>query len=138
MASRRRKARVAVMQTLFELERRESKDPNIILMRNLAEEKEVDISFAQNALAGILTHDAIIRRIIEENAPEWPLMRMDGIARALLLLGTYEIVLSGDAPPAVVMDEAIEIAKEYGTQESAKFVNGVLNAIAHAPRKENT
>ena len=56
---------------------------------------------------------------------------MDPIARCVLLVGGYELLFANDAPPPVVMDEAIEIAKEYGSSESAKFVNGVLNAIAH-------
>ena len=135
MASRRRKARIIVMQTLFELERRRT-DPQSIFIRNAVEtgSKGVDLGFAETILTGILSHDSEIRRAIEQNAPQWPLNRMDGIARSILLMGTYEIMFGGDAPPAVVMDEAIEIAKEYGTGESAKFVNGVLNAIAHAKR----
>jgi N utilization substance protein B len=56
---------------------------------------------------------------------------MDPISRAILLLGAYELLMSTDAPAAVVMNECIDIAKEYGTSESGKFVNGVLNALAH-------
>lgn len=135
MASRRRKARIIVMQTLFELEQRRTDALNIF-NRNTVETgpKGIDLVFAEGMLNGILSHDSEIRGAIEQNAPQWPLDRMDGIARAILLMGTYEIMFGADAPPAVVMDEAIEIAKEYGTEESAKFVNGVLNAIAHAKR----
>jgi N utilization substance protein B len=56
---------------------------------------------------------------------------MDPISRSILLVGAYELLFQKEAPQAVVMNEAIEIAKEYGNEESGKFVNGVLNAIAH-------
>jgi N utilization substance protein B len=68
---------------------------------------------------------------VQEHAPEWPLDRMDTITRSILMIGAFEILHGKDAPPAVVMNEAIEIAKEYGPEESPKFVNGVLNALAH-------
>ncbi len=133
MATRRRQARIVVMQTLFEIEGRE-RDAQEVLHRNIAEVKgqEVDVGFAEELLFGVLQRSQEVREIIQHHAPQWPWERMDGIARSLLLLGTFEIAFRQDAPPAVVMDEAIEIAKEYGTSESAKFVNGVLNAIAHA------
>jgi N utilization substance protein B len=68
---------------------------------------------------------------MQEHAPQWPLERMDPITRSTLMMGTGELLYGSDAPPAVIMDEAIEIAKEFGEEESGKFVNGVLNAIAH-------
>ena len=60
---------------------------------------------------------------------------MDPISRCILLLGTYELLFNKDAPTAVVINEAIEIAKEYGNDESGKFVNGVLNAIAQEQKE---
>ena len=72
-----------------------------------------------------------IRSAIAKNAPQWPWERMDSMSRCILLIGAHELLFCQDVPPAVVMNEAIEIAKEYGTAESSKFVNGVLNALAH-------
>ncbi len=72
-----------------------------------------------------------MREAIEAHAPEWPLDRMDSITRSILMIGAFELLYAKDAPPAVVMNEAIDIAREYGSDESAKFVNGVLNALAH-------
>ena len=89
------------------------------------------MSFAETLLLGVLDKRADLETAVAKHAPEWPLDRMDPISRSILLLGAYELLYGNDAPQAVVMNEAIEIAKEYGTKESAKFVNGVLNAIAH-------
>ena len=141
MASRRRLARIAVMQTLFEKDFLSSDDSTerqhfhgeSALHRNIDELKasEVDVPFAENLLRGVEDHASDIRQAIIEHAPQWPLERMDRITRALLLIGAYELLFAHEAPPAVIMNEAIDIAKEFGEEESGKFVNGVLNAIAH-------
>ena len=146
MASRRRLARTAVMQTLFEvgfaegqwsgekMDKKRERDPHAILQRNLDEvgREQTDSAFAESLLCGVLDHGEEIQSAMREHAPQWPLERMDRITRALLMVGTYELLFAGDAPPAVIMNEAIEIAKEFGEEESGKFVNGVLNAIAHS------
>ncbi len=141
MASRRRLARIVVMQTLFEKEfpspedsaARENFHGEQVLHRNIAEHgtAEIDVPFAENLLRGVEDHADDIRQAIVEHAPQWPLERMDRITRALLLVGAYELLFAQEAPPAVIMNEAIDIAKEFGEEESGKFVNGVLNAIAH-------
>lgn len=136
MASRRRLARVVVMQTLFETdfndgECRHSKDE--IIKRNIEEHgpKNIDVDFAYALLKGVEECKQDIQSAVQENAPQWPLDRMDTITRTILVVGAYELLFLKEAPFAVVMNEAIEIAKEYGSGESGKFVNGVLNAIAH-------
>lgn len=130
MARRRHLSRIAVMQTLFEAERRDI-DIEETLMRNSEELGGIDEEFGNDLLVGVMGKEDDIREAIEKHAPEWSLERMDPIARCVLLVGAYEILYGDDAPPAVVMNEAIDIAKEFGTAESGKFVNGVLNAIAH-------
>ena len=129
MPRKRHLSRIAVVQTLFEVERREV-DPTESLDRSMKGLGEVDDEFALELLAGITERKEEIIKAIEDNAPEWSFDRMDPIARCVLLVGAYELLFNNDAPPAVVMDESIEIAKEYGTDESGKFVNGVLNAMA--------
>jgi transcription antitermination protein NusB len=131
MARRRHLSRIAVMQTLFERESRPA-DTSAALARNcMAQEGDVDAAFAAILLRGILSHEDDIRTAVQTHAPGWTLDRMDTVSRCTLFLGCYELLYGNDAPPAVVMNEAIEIAKEFGTPESGKFVNGVLNAIAH-------
>lgn len=134
MPSRRRLARITVMQTLFEGDFREqAENLQEILQRNIEElEEPIDVEFAKTLLTGVLEHWNDIQSAMQEHAPQWPLERMDRMTRAILMIGTEELLFGGDAPPAVIMNEAIDIAKEYGGEESGKFVNGVLNAIAHS------
>jgi N utilization substance protein B len=131
MARRRHVSRIAVMQVLFEREKHPSVDAVPALGRNAAEMGEYDAAFAESLLKGVLEKEADVQKAVQTHAPEWPLERMDPISRCILLVGAYELLFNQDAPQAVVMNEAIEIAKEYGSEESGKFVNGVLNAIAH-------
>lgn len=132
MARKRHLSRIAVMQSLFEREYHPASNVHEALERNgAAQEGEVDRDFARKLLEGVLTHEQALREAVQTHAPGWSLERMDPVSRCTLLMGAYELLLANDAPPAVVMNEAIEIAKTFGTAESGKFVNGVLNAIAH-------
>ena len=130
MARKRHLSRIAVMQVLFERESRDI-DFNDALLRNAQELGEIDMEFAKQLLQGVVAKEEDLKQIVQADAPEWSLDRMDPISRCTLLLGAYELVYGDDAPPAVVMNEATEITKEYSTAEGGKFVNGVLNAIAH-------
>lgn len=118
------------MRVLFERGRRNGLDEKAALQRNIQELGEADLEFANSLLEGTIAILADLKASVEAHAPEWTFERMDPIARPLLIMGAYEILYGNDAPPAVVMNECIEIAKEYGTEETAKFVNGVLNSIA--------
>lgn len=138
MPSKRRLARVCAMQSVFEVLAREGIDADSSLERNLKElggEKAVDDVFSASLVEGVLTNKDAIQDAIQTQAPQWPWARMDSMTRCILLIGAFELLFCEDVPPAVVMNEAIDIAKEYGTAESAKFVNGVLNALAHAQKK---
>ena len=117
------------MQVLFEREQRPC-DGQVALERNAQELGEIDRPFAEALLEGVLRKQEEVKDAVQIHAPSWSLERMDPISRCVLLVGAYELLFHKEAPPAVVMNEAIEIAKEYGTSESGKFVNGVLNAIA--------
>jgi len=66
---------------------------------------------------------------ISKNAPKWPLDKINHLDLAVLRLATWELLYSPDTPPKVVADEAVEIAKEFGSESSSSFVNGVLGAI---------
>ena len=134
MARKRHLSRIAVMQALFECESHTG-DPQEILLRNAGELGEIDEEFALSLMVGVQKKEQDLKDIVQADAPQWSLDRMDPISRCTLLMASYELVFGDDAPPAVVMNEAIEIAKEYGTAESGKFVNGVLNAIAHREKE---
>jgi len=134
MARRRHLSRIAVMQVLFERERRPHVDPAESLALNHDELGEMDDEFAGALLTGVLANEETLKQSIQDHAPGWTLDRMDPVSRCVLQIGAYELLVSKDAPPAVVMNEAIDIAKEFGTDESGKFVNGVLNAIANGTK----
>ena len=118
------------MQVLFERSHRSLNELET-LTKNMAELGDADEPFARALLEGTIAMETELKGVVEKHAPEWTFERMDPIARQVLLVGAYELLYGNDAPPAVVMNESIDIAKEYGTDETGKFVNGVLNAIAH-------
>lgn len=75
---------------------------------------------------------------IQSSAPEWPLDKINKIDLAILRLGAYELLYDGEVPPKVVIDEAVEIAKTYGTESSPAFVNGVLGTILKEKENDET
>lgn len=77
----------------------------------------------------IIEHLPEIDQKIQSVAPEWPLSKIAKIDLAILRLGAYELMVETDAPPKVVIDEAVELAKAYGNEGSAKFINGALGAL---------
>jgi transcription antitermination protein NusB len=131
MARKRHLSRIAVMQVLFERERQPSIDTMKALTADAQELGMIDEEFALNLLSGVLKDEEELKETIVLHTPGWTFERMDPVARCVLLVGAWEILKGDDAPMAVIINEAIDITKEYGTQESGKFVNGVLNAIAH-------
>lgn len=117
------------MQVLFEREKRLEIDENQSLDMNESELGAIDRPFAEALLKGVLEHHEDLCKAIQEHAPGWTLERMDPVSRCVLCVGAYEMMYAKEAPPAVIINEAIEIAKEFGTDESGKFVNGVLNGM---------
>jgi len=77
----------------------------------------------------ILNHLSIIDEKIQKAAPEWPIAKIAKIDLAILRLAAHELLIKKSEPPKVVIDEAIELAKTYGNEQSAKFINGVLGTI---------
>lgn len=136
MASFRHLARIVVMQTLFALEFRGSDDNNAnsLLDYNLKEfaRQLKDHKFTKDLLKGVLSNKEEIRQIIKKYAPEWPIEKIAPIDRAILEIGIYEVVFDKEMPSLVAINEAIEIAKEFGGENSKKFVNGVLSSIMEA------
>lgn len=90
--------------------------------------------YAVDVLTGVSEHRARIDALIGRLAPDWPLDRMPVVDRNVLRLGAYELMERPDVPTAVVLDEAVALAKRYSTDESGRFVNGVLAAAARELR----
>lgn len=85
--------------------------------------------FAFETLEGVLANREEIIKLIEKFAPEWPVEKIAGIDRAILEIGIYEIVFNEEIPPIVAINEAVEIAKHFGDENSPKFINGVLSSV---------
>lgn len=130
MSSFRHLARTCVMQTLFAYDfRGENPDEFIERILNEFAPNIKDKVFARETLKGVVKHKKTILKTIEKFAPQWPLDKIAKIDRAILEIGTYEILYSKEVPPIVAINEAIEIAKHFGDDNSPKFINGVLSSI---------
>lgn len=93
--------------------------------------------FAEVIVNGVVEFRAVIDKKITEVARNWSLERMAPVDLSILRIGTYELLYQHEIPAPVVIDEAIEIAKRYGTKESPSFINGLLDKIAKEARAIN-
>lgn len=87
--------------------------------------------FAVALVRGVLARRDEIDERLGGQADNWRLDRMAAVDRNILRLALYELLFEGDTPPAVVIDEAVEIAKRFGSERSSQFVNGVLDGVLH-------
>jgi N utilization substance protein B len=123
--------RTALMQALYESEFHPDRKLQVVLDRRLADltPSDEDRKYIEQAAAGLEKRHDDIDKLIVKNAPEWPLEQIAAIDRAVLRLGIYEVLWSDEVPPKVAINEAVEIAKQYGGENSGSFVNGVLGTV---------
>jgi transcription antitermination protein NusB len=121
----RHEARERALGLLYEAEQK-GIEPEAVL----AELPVAPDSFAEELVRGVAEHAAELDALIAATATNWRLERMAMLDRTVLRLGTYELLHRPDVPPAVAIDEAVELAKAYCGEESPRFVNGVLARIA--------
>jgi N utilization substance protein B len=123
------------MQSLFEWDFQGQKEGSMesIVGRNIEEFAPglESYDFAKALTKGTLDYQASIDKLIEKCAPEWPLEQVTVVDRNILRLGIYELIYGNydEVPPKVAINEAIELAKTFGGDSSARFVNGVLGTI---------
>lgn len=124
----RHPARRLALQTLFEIDLNRGADPRATWERGVfrAGLNEQAGAFAWEIVEGVVEHRKDLDAEIAELAPEFPIDQMPRIDRNVLRIALYELRYSGDAPASVVIDEAVELAKLFGSEASKKFVNGVL------------
>ena len=96
-----------------------------------------DLVPVDEEIAEIIEEKNILDEHIQKVAPEWPIARLNKVDLAILRLATWELLIEQKIPPKVIIDEAIEIGKEYGSESTAKFVNGVLGTLLEKRHKEN-
>ena len=146
MANRHLQRSIA-MQALFEWDFQGGHDENIdeIILRNVKEFAPgiEESGFVESLVKGMLKNRSTIDTLIEKCAPEWPLEQVTIIDRNVLRLGIYELMHGNysEVPPKVAINEAIELAKTFGGESSARFVNGVLGTIYREmgePMKDDT
>jgi transcription antitermination protein NusB len=136
MASNRHLGRIIALQTLYEQDfRRNSGDKDLdleaILSRNIAryEGTVEDKGFIQRVVRGVHSRASELDAALQPIAPEWPIDQIARMDRVVLEMGLYELLHEPDVPPKVVINEAVELAKAFGSENSSKFVNGVLGTV---------
>ncbi|MCA9323743.1 transcription antitermination factor NusB [Candidatus Saccharibacteria bacterium] len=137
MASNRHLGRIVALQTLYELDFRielaeKSLDSEAVLERNINRYSEVmqDKEFVATLVRGVLDSIQELDAFIQPLAPEWPLSQIARIDRVILRMGVWEMQHNDAVPVKVVINEAVELAKGFGADNSSKFVNGVLGSSA--------
>jgi transcription antitermination protein NusB len=123
-AGRRRQARERALGLLYEADIRSVRPAEVL--SGLAALDD----FALRLVEGVDAHAAEIDEVISELASGWTLDRMPALDRNVLRLATFELLHLPEVPVAVVIDEAVELAKSYSTEDSGRYVNGVLAAVA--------
>lgn len=131
MSGRRHKGRVVALQALFELdsvghEPEEAVD-NILI--GFAAAPEVK-TFAMELVQGVIDNREQIDKVIHDTAPAFPIDQLAVVDRNILRVAIYEILLDNKVPMRAAINEAVELAKEYGGENSPKFINGVLGSVS--------
>jgi len=128
---KRRLAREYCLQALYlaDLAGFDSREICVALELNSPPPPEDSLDFAKKLLEGTLANSEKIDSILQEHVQNWKLDRMSVTDRCVLRLATYELLFSDQTPPAVVMDEAIELGKKFSTENSGRFINGILDKI---------
>jgi transcription antitermination protein NusB len=126
----RRKARELALQMLFQHDMSgNGPDEIIVRFEDLQKSKENTRDFATKIFRGTVEHIVDIDEMIQQQAENWRLTRMAAVDRNIIRMSVYEFLHENDTPKLVIIDEAIEIAKKYGTQKSPQFINGILDGI---------
>lgn len=133
MASNRHLGRIIALQTLYEQDFRAAADDttfdlDAVLARNIGRYQSMvdDIAFIESLTRGVAAAEADLDKQLQPLAPEWPIDQIARMDRVVLRIGLYELENEADVPPKVVINEAVELAKAFGSENSSKFINGVL------------
>ena len=131
MAGKRRKARIIALKALFEIDS-VAHPPEQIFGRLLEESPLAPDAeaFARHLVDGVLEHRQRLDEIIRKTAPAWPLEQLAAIDRNILRLAIFELLVDNRVPMRAAINEAVELAKQFGGDASSKFVNGVLGSVS--------
>ena len=126
----RRRARATVLQVLYELDFTDHQAVPALEAR--LEDRplpEAAETFARSLAMGVQTYRTYIDGIVSKLAPEWPLDQIAAVDRNVLRVAVYELLFEPEIPPKVTINEAVELAKMFGSESSPRFVNGVLGSL---------
>jgi transcription antitermination protein NusB len=145
MASNRHLGRIVALQTLYEQDFRESCGDDAfvldeVLTRNIERYSETidDKDFIIALVKGVDSRASELDSILQPIAPEWPLDQIARMDHVVLRIGLYELLHENDVPNKVVINEAVELAKAFGSENSSKFVNGVLGTALRQKEEAET
>jgi len=129
----RRKGRELALQALYQIEI--TGDASVAAVELFLSHFEGSVEakgFARRLVSGVVSQRVEIDRLIQQCTEHWKLLRMAKVDLVILRMATYELVFCPDIPLNVSLDEAIEIGKRFGTDDSPNFINGVLDQVAHS------
>jgi N utilization substance protein B len=131
MTGIRRKARIAALQALYELDCTKHKADEALARLGIGETLTQEAPrFSEELVRGVLQHKSELDALVEKFAPAFPVEQMSIIDRNILRLAIFEILFSDGTPMKVAINEAIELAKDFGSDSSPRLVNGILGSIA--------
>lgn len=136
MASNRHLGRIIALQTLYEQDfRKECNDKSFnleqVTARNIERYHDTveDRAFIERLIIGVDAERDKLDALLQPVAPDWPINQIARMDRIVLYIGTYELLNEREVPPKVVINEAVELAKAFGGDNSSKFINGVLGTL---------
>ncbi len=133
MASNRHLGRIVALQSLYEHDFRsdETLDIDEIVARNLRQYEGVigDSDFVYTLVNTVLDNQQVLDEYIQPAAPEWPVEQIARVDKIILRMSVSELIFQQETPPKVVINEAVELGKRFGSDNSSKFVNGVLGTV---------
>lgn len=131
----RHQARIVVLQALYEIDCTNHAPAVVLEQRFVAARLPTAAQdFARHLVSGVLEHQTVLDTFIHRHAPEWPLEQMAYIDRNILRVALFEFAVDGQTPVKVAINEAVELAKAFGSDSAPRFVNGVLGTLVE--RKE--
>mgnify|MGYP001343536527 CR=1 FL=1 len=127
----RTRARIVALQVLFELDLTDHPLGEVLDERSLDQNlDENQFEFARLLITGVRENTPILDKLISEHAPEWPLDQVAVVDRNILRMALWEVAFYQKTPLKVGINEAVELAKLFGTDSSPRFINGVLGSLA--------
>jgi len=126
----RHQARIVALQALYEIDCTHHA-PAVVIEQRLAASQlpKVVTAFSRHLVDGVINHQAVLDVFIHRHAPEWPLEQMAYIDRNILRMALFEFAVDGQTPIKVAINEAVELAKAFGSDSAPRFINGVLGTL---------